>query len=312
MRFRFDHFIKKLLREALYRHGDVSTEVEVAVDAQRIDVLFYPRARRRAGSLDLGLLGRMASTPCLFEVFRVPPDAEQRREAIRKLLAWQHLTLLRAREKRGEPGSSPPPMPVLWILSSTRPGHALDGLTLTPVAGWPEGVYSTPQEEVPVRLVVLSELPLSRDTLALRLMGRGVTAERAALELAELSASSWERRLLAPLMVNLQKKLANNPPDDLTEEERELLVNGLKLIEAIEKKGQRQGRSEGRRMGREEGELGVFTHQFARKLGAPLSDSQQQSIAQRMKTLGADRLGEVVLDLDAAALAAWLADPDAR
>ncbi|MEZ4299720.1 MAG: hypothetical protein R3B70_32525 [Polyangiaceae bacterium] len=193
---------------------------------------------------------------------------------------------------------------MLWILSSTRPDRALDGLALTPVAGWPEGVYSTPQEEVPVRLVVLSELPLSRDTLALRLMGRGVTAERAALELAELAAASWERRLLAPLMVNLQKKLANNPPDDLTEEEKELLVNGLKLIEAIEKKGWRQGRSEGK--------LGVFTHQFARKLGAPLSDSQQQSIAQRMKTLGADRLGEVVLDLDAAALAAWLADPDAR
>ncbi|MEZ4310245.1 MAG: hypothetical protein R3F14_19565 [Polyangiaceae bacterium] len=159
-----------------------------------------------------------------------------------------------------------------------------------------------------MRLVVLSELPPSRDTLALRLMGRGVTAERAALELAELSASSWERRLLAPLMVNLQKKLANNPPDDLTEEERELLVNGLKLIEAIEKKGWRQGQ----RQGRSEGKLGVFTHQFARKLGAPLSEAQQESIARRMKTLGADRLGEVVLDLDAAALAAWLADPDAR
>jgi hypothetical protein len=35
-------------------------------------------------------------------------------------------------------------------------------------------------------------------------------------------------------------------------------------------------------------------------------------VTARLSTLGADRLGDVVLDLSAPALAAWLADHDAR
>jgi len=35
-------------------------------------------------------------------------------------------------------------------------------------------------------------------------------------------------------------------------------------------------------------------------------------LRQRLATLGADRLGDVVLDLEAVTLSAWLADPAAR
>jgi len=34
-------------------------------------------------------------------------------------------------------------------------------------------------------------------------------------------------------------------------------------------------------------------------------------LRQRLTTLGADRLSDVVLDMDAATLSAWLADPSA-
>jgi hypothetical protein len=53
-------------------------------------------------------------------------------------------------------------------------------------------------------------------------------------------------------------------------------------------------------------------HQFERRLGRRLDAAEQSVLRQRLATLGGDRLGDVVLDLDAGALAAWLADPAAR
>jgi hypothetical protein len=265
-----------------------------------------------------------------------PPWLGDRLRRPWQLLAWYHLELLRenrraraaaARAKR-RPHTEPSPevvpaapaMPVLWILSSGLSEGMLEGLAFEPLDGWPSGVYSTAQTEVPVRLVVLGELPPSRDTLPLRSMGRGATAERAARDLGALPGGAWERRLLAPLVVSLQKKIAKaRASGPLTEEERELLVNGQKMIDAIENKGWKRGKREGRQEGRQAGlqqglqqGLEPLVHQFTRKLGRPLTDRQRATLLRRLDTLGPDRLGDVVLDLDAPALAAWLADPKAQ
>lgn len=60
------------------------------------------------------------------------------------------------------------------------------------------------------------------------------------------------------------------------------------------------------------GALQSLEHQFARRLGRPLTPGDHATLAERLSALGADRLGDVVLDLDRDALAQWLADPDAR
>lgn len=71
------------------------------------------------------------------------------------------------------------------------------------------------------------------------------------------------------------------------------------------------GREEGLREGLREG-LAPLLRLFARKLGRPLSEQEEATMCARLATHGADRLGDVALDLDGAALAAWLADPNAR
>ena len=63
--------------------------------------------------------------------------------------------------------------------------------------------------------------------------------------------------------------------------------------------------------GRSEG-LGPVEHQFARRLGRSLVANERAELLRRLDTLGASRIGDVVLDLERDALAAWLADPDAR
>ena len=52
--------------------------------------------------------------------------------------------------------------------------------------------------------------------------------------------------------------------------------------------------------------------QFARRLGRPLAAAERAALAARIGALGAERVEEVVLDLDGAALGTWLADPAAR
>ncbi len=65
------------------------------------------------------------------------------------------------------------------------------------------------------------------------------------------------------------------------------------------------------RLGRDEG-LGPLVHQFERRLGRPLRDEERARLHARLATLGAARLGDVVIDLARDELAAWLADADAR
>jgi hypothetical protein len=55
--------------------------------------------------------------------------------------------------------------------------------------------------------------------------------------------------------------------------------------------------------------VGLLAHQFECRLARKLTDPEREMLRQRLDTLGPDRLGEVVLNLDTAALAAWIASP---
>jgi predicted transposase YdaD len=73
-----------------------------------------------------------------------------------------------------------------------------------------------------------------------------------------------------------------------------------------------EGRLEGKLEGKLEGTLGTLTRLFEHRLHRNLSETERAILATRIDRLGAERLGNVVLDLDATQLAAWLADPAAR
>ncbi|WP_438014508.1 hypothetical protein WMF18_26875 [Sorangium sp. So ce315] len=53
------------------------------------------------------------------------------------------------------------------------------------------------------------------------------------------------------------------------------------------------------------------TKQFEKKLGRPLAEAERSVLAERFDRLGPDRLDDVLLELPADAIAAWLADPAA-
>ena len=217
----------------------------------------------------------------------------------------------RSRPPRGD-GQSPqraapwPEVPVLWITSPGRPRGVVEAFAFRPFEGekWPASIYTGPQPAIPMRLVLVNELPVGRETLALRLMGRGAVRRRALQELAALPAEAWEQQHIAPLVVELQQTLSKvQTSRSLTEEEKELLVDGQKMIQAIETKGRKAGIQQ---------DLQPLVRMLTRKLNRPLTEREHATVVRRLGTLGPERLGDVALDLEAPALAAWLANPRAR
>ena len=85
-------------------------------------------------------------------------------------------------------------------------------------------------------------------------------------------------------------------------------MTSQQLVEALE----REAMEKGIERGVAKGAAGAFAHQFERRLGRALRDDERACLRERTERLGPDRLGDVVLDLSADELAAWLADPNAR
>ena len=207
--------------------------------------------------------------------------------------------MLARRARRQE--ASDPSFPALWILCGGRPNTVIESSALAVREGGSAGLYPG----VPglrLNLVVLAELPRTRDTLLLRLMGAGRTLHAAIAEVMALPASAWEKSVAEPWLIRLQFEI---PPDASarTVEEEQLFVEIQKWCGEL-KRGMRQE-------GKLEGKLEVLAGFFATRLGRPLSEAKQAVLAERARRLSDERLRSVVLANDGAVVAVWLADPAA-
>jgi hypothetical protein len=126
------------------------------------------------------------------------------------------------------------------------------------------------------------------------------------------SGASWPRRHMAVVCAATQGRY-----DAMLEA---MASEGLEpiVIEDLVKFGQDLGLQQGREQGREQGlaqgleqGLAPLLRQFGRRLGRPLDERERGEIRRRLERLGPERLGDVVLDLNADQLGRWLADLDA-
>jgi hypothetical protein len=77
--------------------------------------------------------------------------------------------------------------------------------------------------------------------------------------------------------------------------------------ERLMAEGKKQGVKQGVKRG-----LAPLVSQIQRRLGRDLANAEKATLSKRLTKLGPDRLGNVVLDLSAQELDAWLADPNAK
>lgn len=263
MRNRYDQFGKQMVRAAIEGHCAVETDAEVPAEARRIDLWFMPREARAALPEHLGLLGVIASRAGTIELFHSTPGNHQ---LIACLVKHGEFRLDLPRRT----AAPPLPLPIQWIISSGRPDGGIEGLAFHPMAGWP-GVYEGPQQ-LWTRIVVVNELPVTRSTLMLRLLGAGPVLRQAIAELRALPPDAPERMLALPLLVQFRLIVESEPgvrtPDDeeflmdtanIVEMWRQLavqegVIQGLKqgLVEGL-KKGLKEGLDEGRKEGLDAG-----------------------------------------------------------
>ncbi len=308
----YDMLARGLIEGALSGDCVVRVEEPVVADARSIDALVEPIEDRRSELAGRGFLGRVGGRFCAIEPFHDPPSPDEvegcHLKVIahhqRRLAAWQAL----APSLRGPA----PERAALWVFSAKPAKAALAEWCLEPMIDWPAGCYESRVERAP-RVVVVSELPRTRDTFLARWMGEGPTLRRALEDLRALPDDAWEGGVVRSLLGLLRRELPRMGIGVYTESEdtmryQEALQLHEDEIRAVRTEGLRDGRTEGLRDGRTEG-LGPLLRQFERRLGRALTDAERAALFARLDTFGPTCLGDVVLDLDPVGLERWLADP---
>jgi len=205
-RFPHDQFAKQYLQSLLTPLGHVEVSKEVPGEARQIDLFFHPSLTPETNPQELGLLGDLAATPCLFEPYRNPPTPTDVRNCLLKLFLV-HANLQRQANRDDDPLPEAD-LPRLWILSPSASESWLTQLATTPAPEpWTSGVYFL-APVLRAGVVVINQLPVTHQTLWLRLLGKGQVQKQAIEEVLGLPSSEARRgdilRLLASWKITLE------------------------------------------------------------------------------------------------------------
>jgi Domain of unknown function (DUF4351) len=291
-RFIHDQFAKEYLEELLKRYGEVKPSETVPSEVREIDVLFTPWTGEEINLQSLGLLGRFASCPALFEPFRNAASDEEICNCILKLLCVRGAFQRDARSNQTSIPESA--LPKLWILTPSASKRKLSDFGATEAADWAPGVYPM-AKALRTAIVVIHQLPRTPETLWLRVLGRGRVQKQAIDELEALPLRHPYARATLQLLYALQQSLivADNPPKDDTE-----LI--MRLAPLFHQQQERVKQEEGQR---------IIIRQLNRRVGEidPL-------LVERVRGLSIEKLeelGEALLDFSTLTdLEAWLAQQE--
>jgi hypothetical protein len=174
------------------------------------------------------------------EFFHDTPNGRKLAACMIKHGAFRHILSLR------EPR---PPIPMQWVISAGRPRGGMKGLWLRPMTSWPSGIYKGPPL-LWTRLVVVSELPVARNTL--RLMGDGAVLRRALAELKALPADAPERTLALPILLRFRLDVPTDPSKQ-TRDDKEFLVQTQDIVDTWRQEAVQEGVKQGLQEGVERG-----------------------------------------------------------
>jgi hypothetical protein len=303
--FPHDEFVKEYLPELIQEYGEARAAKNISAERREIDVFFQPNRTVPTTPETLGLLGKLAQTTTLFEVFRNPVESYQITECLGKLFSLQ--TALGKQKRKKQQPSSPETEPFLWLLTPTLSEQklALFGGKSSPE--WEQGVYFL-VPGLKTGIVVIHQLPVNPNTLWLRILGRGKVQENAIDEVKALPKTHPYRENVLELIGNLFAMLViNKPPAQTLELEEQELIMKLssiyteKLAESenigLQKgiqQGLEQGIQQGLEQGIQQGEASLIIRQIKRKLGNISQDLETKIMSLSSPKL--EELGEALLN----------------
>ncbi len=234
-----DVFAKEWMKELLADFGTVTIERSVVSEVRTIDLLFEPNPNRLQDLEPLGLLGRMLAKPCPIEFFRNAVPTKEIKNC-REKTADLHGELRREAKQKGEKLRDGD-LPILWIITPTMSGPIEKAFCMVTKPEWGEGIYFLPKNDF-TRIVVVYQLPVTLDTLWVRLLGKDSVQRVAIKELLALRDDYPYRQEtlchLSMLQVNLQMR--QNKSKDL----REVIMNLAPAYEQWYEKTKQEGKQE--------------------------------------------------------------------
>jgi hypothetical protein len=277
-----DQLAKEYLEELLKPLGKVETSKDVKSEVQEIDVWFVPTTTSE--NSELGLLGKMAVTSCLFEPYRNAPNEVEIRSCLLKLYSVQGELLRQA--KREKLSLSEEELPFLWILTPTCSQKILEGFGAKAKEEWETGVYFLPKYQK-AAIVAINQLSMTEDTLWLRVLGKGRIQTDAISKVVELSQKDdkWDR--LVEIFASWRKNLElNSNVND--EEVRELIMSlspaYLKQRQEWKQEGIEEGQQNGQRL-MVESLLAVRFGNLDEELSAIVTSMMELSLTERNQLL---------------------------
>ena len=287
-RFIHDQFAKDYLEELLKPYGEVQAASQVAGEIREIDVLFTPFPTQTTNIELLGLLGKLATTPAIFEPFRNPAGTEEICDCLLKSLEVRGA--LRRAAKREQTTSAKIEIPKLWILTPTASRNIISGFSETTKPDSLPGIYYL-AKSLHAAIVVIHQLPQTQETLWLRLLGRGTVQKRAIDELAALPLDQPYVKITLELLYNLQKNLKINQSSQT--EDQELIMRLAPLYQ------------QDRELAKQEGEQRLIIRLLNRRVGE--IDSLLIQKIQELSVEKLEELGEALLDFTSVTdLETWL------
>jgi hypothetical protein len=194
----------------------------------------------------------------------------------------------------------------LWILAPSCSARLLTGFgaKLDESGNWENGVYFLP-EFFKTALVAINQLPVTEDTLWLRLLGRGATQQQAVNELAALPEGQPLRGNILELLANWRINVVKS--ENLSEEDRELLMNLSPAYQRWREETLQEGRQEERRQ-MVESILRVRFGELDEELSGAICASQQRFAIAPMLQLPPEELTRLLFNLSHEELLVWFGD----
>jgi hypothetical protein len=210
-----DNFAKNYLKELLSPLGTVEIAREVSDEPNEIDILFVPYSSPSDPPASIGFLSRLAEQTCGIEVFRNQPDFFEVRNCLKKL----YIYFSELNREAGKTRLKESDLGKLWIISTTASENLLNdfGATLDSEVNC-HGVYSM-HKALKASIIAVNQLPVTDDTLWLRILGKGGVQKQAVSEFLALPDTHPYRNNTLRMLTNLRIVILNQT--DSSEEDRE-------------------------------------------------------------------------------------------
>jgi hypothetical protein len=286
-RTKHDQFAKELLSGLLETVGTPSKAVQVTSEVREIDLLFVPLPEKAAEREKLGLLGRIAATACLIEPYRNAPGNEDILNCIMHLVIQRGERQRKANREKQTLNEDDYEM--LWVVGPTISQAVLAAFGAQPAEGWGSGVYYA-VSGLRTFLIAAHQLVPTRDTLWLRILGKGKIQKQAIDEVLALPKDDPLRNLALELIASW--KIRTEKLEDLSQEDRELIMN----VSSAYAEWKEQTLQEGELRGELRGQRGILLKQMTRKFGS-LSAQVVSQIQVIDSTEKLEQLAESLIDV---------------